>query len=97
MSGDGGLPPVEHDPVGREFSIPLERGRALMTYDEPDERTLDLDHTFVPRPYRGTGIGGALARHALEHARAEGKRVIPSCPFVRAWIESHPEHRDLLA
>ena len=26
-----------------------------------------------------------------------GTRVVPSCPFVAAYIERHPEYRDLLA
>jgi uncharacterized protein len=28
--------------------------------------------------------------------RAEGLKVVPACPFVKAWIGKHPEYKDLL-
>jgi predicted GNAT family acetyltransferase len=36
-----------------------------------------------------------LTQHALEHARARGYRVVPSCPFVAAYVQRHPEYHDL--
>ncbi len=42
-------------------------------------------------------IGSAIARAALDSARARGLRVIPQCPFIRAYIERHPEYQDLTA
>jgi predicted GNAT family acetyltransferase len=29
--------------------------------------------------------------------RAEGLKVVPRCDFVRHYIDTHPEFRDLLA
>jgi predicted GNAT family acetyltransferase len=53
-------------------------------------------HTEVPEALEGRGIGSALARAALDAARAEGARVVPACPFMADYIESHPEYADLV-
>ena len=42
------------------------------------------------------GVGSRLIRAALDSARDQGLRVVPQCPFVRAFIERHPEYRDLV-
>lgn len=54
-------------------------------------------HTIVPEQLEGRGVGSAIARAALDSARARGLRVIPQCPFIRAYIERHPEYQDLTA
>jgi uncharacterized protein len=43
---------------------------------------LALIHTEVEERFEGHGIGGRLARFALDQARAEGLAVLPFCPFV---------------
>ena len=29
-------------------------------------------------------------------AQAKGEKVIPQCPFVKGWIERHPDYADLV-
>jgi predicted GNAT family acetyltransferase len=54
-------------------------------------------HTEVDDRFEGQGIGSQLARHALDDVRARGDlRVVPRCPFIRSWIEKHPEYADLV-
>jgi predicted GNAT family acetyltransferase len=53
-------------------------------------------HTEVPEAAAGHGVGDALVRHVLDDARARGLAVVPMCPFVAAWIERHPEYRELV-
>ena len=45
----------------------------------------------------GHGLGGTLVRGALDDVRARGGSVVPLCPFVRGWIDRHPEYQDLLS
>ncbi|WP_225845319.1 GNAT family N-acetyltransferase [Streptomyces sp. HPF1205] len=52
-------------------------------------------HTEVDDAYEGRGIGSALARAALDDARAQGVRVLAICPFIKGWIAKHPEYQDL--
>ena len=57
---------------------------------------LALVHTETLPAHTGSGVAGALARFALEDARARGLRVIAICPFVRSYVERHPEYADLV-
>ncbi len=57
---------------------------------------LALIHTEVEDRFEGRGLGGRLARFALDQARAEGLAVLPFCPFVNAWMKRHPEYIDLV-
>ncbi len=54
-------------------------------------------HTAVEPEWEGRGVGGALARAALDDARGRGLRVVPRCPFIAAWIRRHPEYAELVA
>ena len=38
-------------------------------------------------------IGGTLVRHILDYAAAQGLKVRPDCPFVKAYIDKHPEYQ----
>ena len=68
---------------------------AFLDVDERDDHWA-LIHTEVPDALGGRGIGSALVRAALEHARAEGVRVNPRCSFVAGWLRRHPDHQDLV-
>ena len=67
----------------------------FLTY-EVDGGSVTLVHTQVDPALEGKGICSALARHALDHIRGAGRRVVPVCPFVKAWIERHPDYADLV-
>jgi predicted GNAT family acetyltransferase len=54
-------------------------------------------HTEVGEAYEGKGIGSALARGALDDARAKGLAVVPLCPFIKGWIDKHPDYADIVA
>ncbi|HEX6469031.1 MAG TPA: GNAT family N-acetyltransferase [Streptosporangiaceae bacterium] len=53
-------------------------------------------HTEVDGAYEGRGIGGRLARAALEDVRASGGSVVPRCPFIKGYIDRHPEFQSLV-
>ena len=53
-------------------------------------------HTEVDPAFEGQGIGSTLARAALDKARADGVGVVPLCPFIRGWIEKHPDYADFV-
>ncbi|MFI0986783.1 GNAT family N-acetyltransferase [Streptomyces exfoliatus] len=53
-------------------------------------------HTEIDSRFAGQGLGGLLARGALDDARARGLHVLPYCPFIRGWIGKHPEYTDLV-
>jgi predicted GNAT family acetyltransferase len=53
-------------------------------------------HTDVPKALGGKGIGSKLVQGALDQVRADGLKLIPQCPFVKAWIDKHPDYADLV-
>ena len=55
-----------------------------------------MPHTEVSDEAEGQGVGSTLARHALDAARDAGRRVRPTCPFVKGWIARHPAYEDLV-
>jgi predicted GNAT family acetyltransferase len=61
------------------------------------EAGLVLVHTEVDDSVEGQGIGSTLARAVLDDVREKGLRVIAECPFIKRWIEAHPDYEDLLA
>ena len=55
-------------------------------------------HTEIYESYEGLGLGGRLARTALDDARTKGLMVMPYCPFVAGFIERHiEEYGELVA
>jgi len=61
-----------------------------------DGNVVTFIHTEVPDALSGKGIGSALAKGALDLVRAHGEKAIPKCPFIRSFIEKHPEYQDLV-
>ena len=46
--------------------------------------------------FEGQGLAGQLVTGALDDVRAQGKKVIATCPYVKRFIEKHAEYADLL-
>lgn len=80
---------------GRYF-VRLDGAEAQMTYSRTGNSMIIIDHTEVPDAMRGRSVGQALVRRAVEDARAEGRSIIPLCPFAKAQFSRHPEWQDVL-
>ena len=79
----------------RQFEVSLEGETAFAEYRLVDHGII-LPHTVVPEAFEGKGVGSALARTALGYAREQGLKVIPTCPFIAAYIAKHPEWHDVV-
>ena len=53
-------------------------------------------HTEVPPELEGHGYASELVAGALDDVRSRGLRVVPICPFVRTYLQYHPEYEDLV-
>ena len=58
--------------------------------------TVVFTHTEVDDDQEGRGVGSRLVRGALDDVRAGGRRIRPLCPFVKAYVDQHPEYADLV-
>ncbi|GAB4526165.1 MAG: GNAT family N-acetyltransferase [Amphiplicatus sp.] len=99
MTGDGEggiLIEREEGPTKGRYVIRSDGLEAEMTYSKAGEARLIIDHTGAPDALSGRGLGGLLVRRAVEDARREGRKIIPLCPFAKAFIEKHPELQDVV-
>ncbi|OLV17846.1 GNAT family N-acetyltransferase [Deinococcus marmoris] len=55
-----------------------------------------LPHTEIDPQYEGQGLGGQVARFALDDVRQMGRLAIPMCPFIASYIRHHPQYVDLV-
>lgn len=60
------------------------------------EDLITFTHTEIDPAHEGRGLGGALVRGALDDVRSRGLDVLPLCPFVKGWIQRHPDYTDLV-
>jgi predicted GNAT family acetyltransferase len=86
---------IRHEPEARRFVADLDRGQAVLEYAPGPDGALDYRHTFVPDALRGQGIASRLVRFALDYALAARVRVVPSCPFVAAFLDRHPGYESI--
>ncbi len=91
------MPSDVHDNTARSrFELDADGVIVYMNYRLGDG-AITLDHTETPLQARGLGLASRLTAGVLEIARARGLKVVPRCPFVRAYLAKHPEFSDLLA
>ena len=83
-------------PTKGRYYVRVDGCEAEMTYTRAGERLVIIDHTAVPDELRGRGIGEALVERGVLDARAEGRKIMPLCPYAKAQIERHPEWQDVL-
>ncbi|MBC7120298.1 MAG: N-acetyltransferase [Candidatus Methanosuratus sp.] len=83
--------------TGKAFTIRLSpRSSAELAY-HTEMDLIFLDSTYVPKKFRGKGVGSRLVEAAISHAKENGLRVVPVCPFAAEYFKKHPEHNGMLA
>ena len=87
--------PVSNNPAHHRFELVVD-GHIAATYYELAGGVITFVHTEVPPELGGKGVGSRLVKGALDQVRADGLKVIAQCPFVKAWIDKHPDYADLL-
>lgn len=87
---------VRDNAAAGRFEAHVDGAVAFADYSQEGDRIL-FTHTEVPEALEGQGIGSALIRAALETVRERGLKVVPLCSFVAAYMQRHPETRDLRA
>lgn len=80
--------------VGRIAGV---EGEAELTFSRANPQLVIADHTGAPDSMRGMGAAKALVERLVADARAEGFKIVPLCPFVKAQFERHPDWSDLRA
>lgn len=81
----------------QRFEIHVDNEVAFEDYEffttDQGKKGIAYLHTFVPEVLSGRGIASFLIRYILDDASNKGLKVKPICPYVRAFIEKHPEYK----
>ena len=86
---------VQNETASHRFAVHLGAAIAVLNYRREGD-TIYLVHTEVPAEMEGKGIGGQLAKAALNYARQNNLKVVARCPFVTSYLQRHPEYQDLV-
>lgn len=88
---------VTHNPDQSRYEADVDGRAAGFLSTQGTGDVVTLPHTEVFSDFEGQGVGSALTRYALDDLRQQGKKVNPTCPFVRTWIERHADYADMVA
>lgn len=86
---------IQNNTEAQRFELQLGAYLAELRYRMNGDQIV-YHHTQVPEALAGQGIGSRLAKHALEYARKQGLGVVVECPFVRGYLQRHPEYQDMV-
>ena len=79
--------------VGRVDGV---EGEARLVFSTRGPSLVSADHTEAPQSMRGKGASMALVEHMIADARANGFKIVPTCPYVLAQRRKHPEWSDVM-
>ena len=90
-------PRFHDDPTRNRYQLMVgDEEVGYIEYDPVGETSILIKHTEVMPGHEGQGLGSQLVRSALDHIRAQGKSVIPICPYALNYVRRHPEYRELV-
>ena len=87
---------VIDNPTRNRFEIDLGDGEYAFAAYNLLPGAIRFYHTVVPESHAGQGLGTALIKAGLAAARERGLKVIPICPFFRAYLKKHVQEQDLV-
>jgi predicted GNAT family acetyltransferase len=82
---------VIHVPGAQRYE--LRDGDELLGFVDyrPAGDSVIVAHTESAAAHAGEGLGGTLVRGVFAQIAADGKTVIPTCPFAAAYVARNPE------
>jgi uncharacterized protein len=88
---------VRDKPAAHRFEVWVGDERAGFThYVDRGHGVVAFVHTEIEPGFEHHGLAGRLIEEALAAARDRDWAVLPECPFVRAYLDKHPEAVDLV-
>lgn len=96
-----GNPPSEldvaHDEEGHRYLLRRDGEHVGLIDYRFRDGVYDLHHTEIRPDARGRGMGGVLVRGALDDLRTSDAKIVPSCWYVREFIDANPDYADVVA
>jgi predicted GNAT family acetyltransferase len=86
---------VIHDKQNSSFVIKIDNLLSYVSYNL-NKNIMELYTTYTPPQLRGRGFAEKVVKAALEFAQENNLKIIPTCSYVRIFIERHPEYNHLI-
>lgn len=87
---------IEHLTPRSRFRLSVD-GEEAVVLDYIDRPGVwDIVHTYSEPKFRGTGAAAVLVQRVFDDARAAGRQIVPSCPYIPVWVSRHPDQADLI-
>jgi predicted GNAT family acetyltransferase len=86
---------IFNDKHGNRFVLDVEGNEVYVLYTE-DKDTLDLYSTYTPPQLRGQGLAEKVVLAAFEYAKENNLKVIPSCWYVKKFLEKYTEYNRIV-
>src|SRR6476620_2774463 len=96
MADTDSSPVVTDVPDMHRFEVRLDGELAGFAVYHRRGGRIYLVHTEIDPAFEGQGLGSALARGVLDAERTIGEPVVPLCPFMRSYIDRHPDDAALV-
>ncbi len=74
----------------------VESGKLAFADYRLSENVMIIPHVEADPALRGTGTAGRLMDGVLQNARDRSLKVRPICGYAAAYIQRHPQWKDLL-
>lgn len=84
---------VAHNAALGRYEMKTDHGLALAVYRQQGNSRI-FTHTEVPPADEGKGYASTVVKEALDDTHRRGFKIVPSCSFVVAYVQRHPEYRD---
>lgn len=86
---------IINDKQGSRFLLDVDGSEVYVLYAE-DKDTIDLYSTYTTPALRGKGLAANVVKFALEYAKENNLKVIPTCWYVKKFLEKHTEYQALI-
>ena len=85
------------DEAKKRFYIEVDGHLAFINYDYAEgEHQIALIHTEAEPELQGTGAAAAVVEKTLQYIKENGKKLLPFCPYIFAYIKKHPEWKAIV-
>lgn len=86
---------INHDKDQQKFYLINDGKESHVLYRMNDNNIMNIYRTYVPNELRHKGLAGKVVKAALEYAKENNLKVIPSCSYADYFIDMNKEYEDL--
>lgn len=88
---------IVHDEARHRYLLERDGKQIGEAVYELGDGVIRVVHTEVDESLQEHGLGSKLAKGMLDDIRDHSdRRLVPICPFTRAYLARHPEYRALM-